>query len=436
MDPISITSSILSSLITIKAWIDARSKKDKAVKDLSTTINLVHLILSPLCDNQRVSTLHPGIVFSLLSIGEVLSRIKDHLSIWKDTTSSKSKRSGPRISLEKVFGFISPAGVVGDLKDDAALLAQHVQIVSIAMQVSTFVAGWEKEKPLPTLPRESLPPPREPPLPKASLLELIKNADVRSFWKDMIGETTLYVPQADFHRVISKWLSDNFSEAFMDVLILRIDEFGVGGVTPSGLDRFVGERPSLKEAVYELKDRPRILANQHAHRAKCQNESTPWLVWVDDKPENIEQEVELARECGIEVFQFYSTASAKAWIVANEAELRLKEESHLLRFITDNARWENDNSPNQEQDFLNLAAGEQILRFLRGRQYRSPVLVYCCFSIEFTRYVLAYERAGSTSWMSLCSAFIEAFGRGEMDDDGWEGYQAEARGFGSGSGRV
>ena len=41
----------------------------------------------------------------------------------------------------------------------------------------------------------------------------------------------------------------------MDVLILRIDEFGVGGVTPSGLDRFVGERPSLKEVVYELKDR-------------------------------------------------------------------------------------------------------------------------------------------------------------------------------------
>jgi hypothetical protein len=204
MDPISITTSILSSLITIKAWIDAHEKKDKAIKDLSTTINLVHLILSPLSDNQRASTLHPGIVASLLSIGEVLSRIKDHLSIWKDTTS-KSKRSRPRVSLEKVFGFISPAGVVGDLKDDGALLAQHVQIVSIAMQVSTFVAGWEKEKEklLPTLPRETLPPPREPPppeVPKASLLELIKSGDVRSFWKYMIGQnvspyTTInYIP--------------------------------------------------------------------------------------------------------------------------------------------------------------------------------------------------------------------------------------------------
>jgi hypothetical protein len=195
MDPISITTSILSSLITIKAWIDAHEKKDKAIKDLSTTINLVHLILSPLSDNRRASTLHPGIVASLLGIGEVLSRIKDHLSIWRDTTS-KGKGSGPRISLEKVFGFISPAGVVGDLKDDVALLAQYVQIVSIAMQVSTFVAGWEKEKP-PTPPRESLPPPRESPpeMPKASLLELIKSRDVRSFWKDMIGENVSTYPR-------------------------------------------------------------------------------------------------------------------------------------------------------------------------------------------------------------------------------------------------
>ena len=33
----------------------------------------------------------------------------------------------------------------------------------------------------------------------------------------------------------------------------------MGGVTPSGLDRFVGERPSLKEVVYDLKDRCEVL---------------------------------------------------------------------------------------------------------------------------------------------------------------------------------
>lgn len=89
-----------------------------------------------------------------------------------------------RVSLDKVFAFISPAGVVGDLRDDAALLAQHVQTVSFAIQVSMFVAGWDKEKEKP--PKVSTPPPE---VPEASLLELIKNKDVRSFWKDLVGET-------------------------------------------------------------------------------------------------------------------------------------------------------------------------------------------------------------------------------------------------------
>jgi hypothetical protein len=117
------------------------------------------------------------------------------------------------------------------------------------------------------------------------------------------------------------------------------------------------------------------------------------------------------------------------FIYFRTAELRWKEESRLLRFITDNTRWENDNPTQTDEDFLNPAAGEQILRFLRGRQYRSPVLVYCCLSIELTRYVLGYKRAGSTTCMSLCLAFIEALGRGEVDDDEWEGYQAGVWGF-------
>jgi hypothetical protein len=78
------------------------------------------------------------------------------------------------------------------------------------------------------------------------------------------------------------------------------------------------------------------LANQYvADCAKCTNESTPWLVWVDDAPENNESEVQLARAKGIEVFQFYSTASAKAWIVANEGKkiFRLVLNLLLLLFI-------------------------------------------------------------------------------------------------------
>jgi hypothetical protein len=48
--------------------------------------------------------------------------------------------------------------------------------------------------------------------------------------------------------------------------------------------------------------------------------SSPWLVWIDDNPSNNTTEVEFAHRKGVTVFHFYSTASAKAWIVANEGE--------------------------------------------------------------------------------------------------------------------
>ena len=57
----------------------------------------------------------------------------------------------------------------------------------------------------------------------------------------------------------------------------------------------------------------RILANQHAHCTKCQNESTPWLVWVDDKPENIEA----AASVGLQAVLFQSIGQLR-----NELEVR------------------------------------------------------------------------------------------------------------------
>ena len=168
MDPITITTSIISSILTIKLWLDNKDKKDNAIKNLSTSVNLVYLILSPLEDPDKARVLHPSVVASLLSVGEVLSRIKDHLSIWKDKH---------RASVTKLLGFISPSSVVMDLHDDALLLSQHVQTISFALHVSTFLAGHDNlaEKP-------------EPVPDKPMLLGLIKNVDVRLFWEDVIGE--------------------------------------------------------------------------------------------------------------------------------------------------------------------------------------------------------------------------------------------------------
>ena len=105
--------SVLSAVLTIKTWVDNTKKKDQAVTNLSTTINLVHLTLSPLEDPTVSQCLQPSVIASLLSIGEVLSRIKDHLSPWQDR----------RLRPGKLWGIVSPGGVINDLCDDAQLLS-------------------------------------------------------------------------------------------------------------------------------------------------------------------------------------------------------------------------------------------------------------------------------------------------------------------------
>ena len=106
-------------------------------------------------------------------------------------------------------------------------------------------------------------------------------------------------------------------------------------------------------------------------------------------------------------------------------ELHHKEDRHQLRFITDNARWENQTVVGTRLgSFLNPSAGEQILRFLRGRQYRAPVLVCCCLSISLTTYILSYERSGSTTSGNICLAYISALAEEKVDDREWEVFDA------------
>ena len=89
-----------------------------------------------------------------------------------------------------------------------------------------------------------------------------------------------------------------------------------------------------------------------------------------------------------------------------KAELQILERHGLLYFITDNARWE-AHASNANTPALNMSAGETILRYLRGRGFKAPVLVYCGRSIPLTSYVTAYSRAASTTHPAVCSAFME-----------------------------
>lgn len=102
----------------------------------------------------------------------------------------------------------------------------------------------------------------------------------------------------------------------------------------------------------------------------------------------------------------------------------LRENDHpsRLRIISDNVRLE---SHLGASEYLNPTAGESILRYVRGRQYNIPILIYTGASIDTTTYVLDYDMAGSTSDPDMCMQFLAALAH-QDDDLSWRAFSAIA----------
>lgn len=162
MDPASVITTILSSAITIHKWVEDTKKKEATIDQLSTTVNLVYITLSPLEVDPKSQNLTPPIIASLVSLGAVLSRIKDHLDVWADKS----------IRLSKLMAFLTPSSVLEDLRDDSELLQQHLLAVSFALHVATFLQGKIKDAPM-----------KGP-----SPVDLMKSSQARAFWHAMMGD--------------------------------------------------------------------------------------------------------------------------------------------------------------------------------------------------------------------------------------------------------
>ena len=101
------------------------------------------------------------------------------------------------------------------------------------------------------------------------------------------------------------------------------------------------------------------------------------------------------------------------------SEFLLKHDtSKSIRFITDNHRIE----PVNDAVMLNPNAGEDMLRYIRGRRLdQIPVLVYTLGSILSTTYVTKFKFAGSTSSRNIALEYIRALAEGKDDDREWVG---------------
>lgn len=52
-----------------------------------------------------------------------------------------------------------------------------------------------------------------------------------------------------------------------------------------------------------------------------------FIIWIDDRPEEVEKEVEFAHSLGIQVIQLESTSEAKSWIDSNDGECDASQDS-------------------------------------------------------------------------------------------------------------
>ncbi|KAF9529012.1 hypothetical protein CPB83DRAFT_893970 [Crepidotus variabilis] len=147
----------------------------------------------------------------------------------------------------------------------------------------------------------------------------------------------------------------------------------------------------------------------------------PVLVWIDDNNEYNQYEIQHADSIGIQVIELNSTAEAKAWVQANLEFIRENDQPSRLRFISDNVRRETNE---RVGDYLNVDAGQSILRFLREQSINAPVLIYTSASIDSTRYVESFGAAGSTTSAEVCLRYIENLSARKNNDVGWQEFYA------------
>ncbi|KAJ7449217.1 hypothetical protein FB451DRAFT_1287843 [Mycena latifolia] len=376
MDPLTILSTVLSTSIAIHRWISDLKSKQEAFLDLKTSLSSITLVLHPLREKAASGALdsQAGILACIQDLGECLDRARDHLQTWQDTETRKAGALARRI-----LAFLDPSQILDEIKEDHIRLNQKIGVLTFAIQLA-----W-----IPGVPAKP---------PTTSPLDFISNPEAKAFWSQMIGETSSSCSADDFRTALSAWRGVNAT--IPDTLMLQLDEQGFGQITPSSFSRFVGTQ-SLAQAISRYtQPTPHLPATDRL------------IIWVAGESEKYSSSIGYAESLGIKVVVLPSLAAVKFWMELNDKFVRTTANAHYLRFLSD--------SVHTDGGIANPAAGELLLRYIRGRQIHSPCLIFGD-SVATTAYVTGYARAGSTTDLQIVRGYIKALADG-MRDVEWVGF--------------
>ncbi|KAF9551401.1 hypothetical protein CPC08DRAFT_715088 [Agrocybe pediades] len=368
MDVISVAATVISICKAIKKWVDQLEQRDVIIREISSIVLQIHDILEPFT-NSNLEFDQAGelqLSQSIRSIGDVLEKTREHMIVWK------YKRS------QKILAFLQPGTVIQRLQDDEKQLSRQLLILLTSLAVvGYFKSRSDSQKALRGSPEEART--------SVELVEANSTADTlvelgrsftdesaTEFWRDFLGLKVTFVPYDLFLTRLRTWYEKPLNDVATSRIIMCLDEFNIGGITPGNLSRALS-----KETLKDFVDRYVGIAERRLESSISSETKPEWriplLIWIDDCPNNNKYEAAVATQMGVQVIQLKSTALAKAWIEDNEVFLRENDDGSRIRFITDNARMEF--TPGKGT-FMNYTAGKNILQYLRGHLYKAPVLIY------------------------------------------------------------
>lgn len=192
-------------------------------------------------------------------MGAALKRTKEHLLVWE------YKRT------HRLSSLFIPSTALGQLKYDAQQLDQQLMLLLTSLAIVQYShsqnsssAGSEFESGSSVVPIVA-----GATRNRATVLDWVENREVKEFWRGYVGEKVRHVDhfavfvhlngggkyyqiqfisELEFRSRLSSWLGETPSSVSFGQLMLRLDEFGVGGVTPSHHDEIAAGN-SLKDVL-------------------------------------------------------------------------------------------------------------------------------------------------------------------------------------------
>ncbi|KAF4610527.1 hypothetical protein D9613_006510 [Agrocybe pediades] len=482
MDVLSVATTVFSLCRAINTWVEQLQQREDVINEISHLVVQIRDILEPFTSFSSSSPSGPASLAmqgagtgelqlsqSIRSLGDALEKTQEHLIVWKYKTTQSSS--------QKLISLLNPGSLIKQLEDDEKRLSRQMSVLLASLAVVGYfhdksmigmstggagigagAGGWgsvngKKNSASPGAVSFPVPSPvTAPPMIKATTssgstssghkvldaLNTIKNKRAVKFWTSEFGGAD-FVHEDTFIARLSVWYSSVESNGGTPstlppkagrLILMRMDEYNIGGVTVDNFASALGKENLRAFVRRYINGRPKIPESPSAGGSNSSSLKmalkTPLLVWVDDEPKNNRSKVPKAQEMGITVIQLTSTAVAKAWIEDNAAFLQKHDTASQIRFITDYARFEVDNTT--QQKYLNRSAGQDLLRYLRGRLYKAPVLVYTNFSKKGkgpTKYVEGYDLAGVSSKSDVLLAYCRALADGRTDDEAWRGWKEE-----------